>query len=128
MTLPTHLVDTLGEAAPGATVVVEGDEAHHAVAVRRLRAGRQLLDHPAGAVDRRQRLLGEGDRSTVAGDGEQVVEGHGADADLDGRSLDGRGRVSGGHADHGTPAGARSPARCAVLCLRSETWWSHLGV
>ena len=55
MSLPTHLVDTLGEAVPGATVAVEGDEAHHAVAVRRLRAGERLvLTDGAGT-----RVLGE---------------------------------------------------------------------
>lgn len=39
MTLPVHLVPDLGEAAPGRVVDVEGDEAHHAVVVRRLRVG-----------------------------------------------------------------------------------------
>lgn len=42
MSLPVHLVDLTGVVA-GGTVVVEGDEAHHAVAVRRLRVGEQVL-------------------------------------------------------------------------------------
>lgn len=39
MSLPFHLVPDLGGARVGATVTVEGDEAHHAVAVRRMRVG-----------------------------------------------------------------------------------------
>ena len=42
MSLPVHLADLTGVRA-GEAVVVEGDEAHHAVAVRRLRVGEQLL-------------------------------------------------------------------------------------
>ncbi len=42
MTLPQHLVPSLVGVAPGATVTVEGDEAHHAVVVRRLRVGEQV--------------------------------------------------------------------------------------
>ncbi len=42
MTLPQHLVPTLDGVAVGGTVTVEGDEAHHAVAVRRLRTGEQV--------------------------------------------------------------------------------------
>lgn len=42
MTLPQHLVPSLAGVAVGQTVVVEGDEAHHAVVVRRLRAGEQV--------------------------------------------------------------------------------------
>lgn len=42
MSLPVHLVPDLAGTAPGGTVLVEGDEAHHAVAVRRMRAGEQL--------------------------------------------------------------------------------------
>jgi 16S rRNA (uracil1498-N3)-methyltransferase len=42
MSLPFHLVPALDGVAPGATVVVEGDEAHHAVAVRRLRPGERV--------------------------------------------------------------------------------------
>ncbi|GAA4801992.1 16S rRNA (uracil(1498)-N(3))-methyltransferase [Nocardioides caeni] len=42
MTLPQHLVPSLADAAPGGRVQVEGDEAHHAVVVRRLRVGERL--------------------------------------------------------------------------------------
>jgi 16S rRNA (uracil1498-N3)-methyltransferase len=43
MSLPVHLVPTLGGVAVGDVVTVEGDEAHHAVAVRRLRVGEQVV-------------------------------------------------------------------------------------
>ena len=43
MTLPVHWVPSLVEAAAGSTVEVTGDEAHHAVAVRRLRVGESLM-------------------------------------------------------------------------------------
>jgi 16S rRNA (uracil1498-N3)-methyltransferase len=43
MSLPVHLVPSLDGAAPGSLVRVEGDEAHHAVAVRRLRVGEALM-------------------------------------------------------------------------------------
>ncbi|GAB2767394.1 16S rRNA (uracil(1498)-N(3))-methyltransferase [Nocardioides salsibiostraticola] len=43
MTLPMHLVDSLDGVRPGSTVAVEGDEAHHAVVVRRLRVGESVL-------------------------------------------------------------------------------------
>lgn len=43
MTLPVHLAPTLVDVTPGSTVAVEGDEAHHAVAVRRLRVGEQVV-------------------------------------------------------------------------------------
>lgn len=43
MSLPVHLVPSLDGVAPGSSVVVEGDEAHHAVAVRRLRVGEELV-------------------------------------------------------------------------------------
>ncbi|KRA29438.1 MULTISPECIES: 16S rRNA (uracil(1498)-N(3))-methyltransferase [unclassified Nocardioides] len=42
MTLPQHLVASLAGVAVGDTVTVEGDEAHHAVVVRRLRVGEPL--------------------------------------------------------------------------------------
>ena len=46
MSLHVHLVPSLAGAAAGATVTVEGAEAHHAVAVRRLAVGEpvQLTD------------------------------------------------------------------------------------
>ena len=43
MSLPVHLVPTLAGVGVGAEVVVEGDEAHHAVAVRRLRVGEHVV-------------------------------------------------------------------------------------
>lgn len=43
MTLPVHLVPSLAGVSPGATVTVEGDEAHHAVTVRRLRVGETVV-------------------------------------------------------------------------------------
>ena len=43
MTLPVHLVPSLEGVAPGSLVHVDGDEAHHAVAVRRMRVGESLV-------------------------------------------------------------------------------------
>lgn len=43
MTLPQHLVPSLAGVVAGSEVTVEGDEAHHAVVVRRLRVGEALL-------------------------------------------------------------------------------------
>ena len=43
MSLPVHWVPTLAGVRPGQRVEVEGDEAHHAVAVRRLRTGEPVL-------------------------------------------------------------------------------------
>lgn len=43
MSLPVHLVPDLDEVAVGHEVSVDGDEAHHAVAVRRLRVGEQVV-------------------------------------------------------------------------------------
>jgi 16S rRNA (uracil1498-N3)-methyltransferase len=42
MSLPVHWVESLEGVRPGDPVTVEGDEAHHAVAVRRLRVGEQV--------------------------------------------------------------------------------------
>ncbi len=42
MSLPVHLVPSLDGVAVGDPVTVDGDEAHHAVAVRRLRAGESV--------------------------------------------------------------------------------------
>jgi len=41
--LPVHLVPALDGVVAGGTVTIEGDEAHHAVAVRRLRAGERVV-------------------------------------------------------------------------------------
>jgi 16S rRNA (uracil1498-N3)-methyltransferase len=43
MSLPVHLVPGLAEVVAGQPVEVTGDEAHHAVAVRRLRAGERVV-------------------------------------------------------------------------------------
>ncbi len=43
MSLPVHLVPPLGGVSVGDDLTVEGDEAHHAVAVRRLRVGEQVV-------------------------------------------------------------------------------------
>jgi 16S rRNA (uracil1498-N3)-methyltransferase len=43
MSLPVHLVPDLAGVGAGTDVTVEGDEAHHAVAVRRLRVGEQVV-------------------------------------------------------------------------------------
>ena len=43
MSLPVHWVESLVGVQPGDHVTVEGDEAHHAVAVRRLRAEKRLV-------------------------------------------------------------------------------------
>jgi 16S rRNA (uracil1498-N3)-methyltransferase len=43
VSLPVHLVPSLAGVTPGATVTVEGDEAHHGVAVRRLRVGESVV-------------------------------------------------------------------------------------
>ncbi|KRF15434.1 16S rRNA methyltransferase [Nocardioides sp. Soil797] len=43
MSLPVHLVPTLDGVAVGSVVEITGDEAHHAVAVRRLRVGEQVV-------------------------------------------------------------------------------------
>ncbi|TGN64968.1 16S rRNA (uracil(1498)-N(3))-methyltransferase [Nocardioides eburneiflavus] len=43
MSLPVHLVESLADVSVGSLVEVTGDEAHHAVAVRRLREGEQVV-------------------------------------------------------------------------------------
>ena len=43
MSLPVHLVPSLAGTEVGSSVEVTGDEAHHAVAVRRLRVGEQVV-------------------------------------------------------------------------------------
>ena len=51
MSLPVHLAESLAGVGAGALVEVTGDEAHHAVAVRRLRVGERLvLTDGAGTV------------------------------------------------------------------------------
>ncbi|HEX5860939.1 MAG TPA: 16S rRNA (uracil(1498)-N(3))-methyltransferase [Nocardioides sp.] len=43
MSLPVHLVPSLADVSAGSVVTVGGDEAHHAVAVRRLRVGESVV-------------------------------------------------------------------------------------
>ncbi|MDR7251084.1 16S rRNA (uracil1498-N3)-methyltransferase [Nocardioides sp. BE266] len=43
MSLPVHLVESLADVRVGSVVEVTGDEAHHAVAVRRLREGEHVV-------------------------------------------------------------------------------------
>jgi 16S rRNA (uracil1498-N3)-methyltransferase len=43
MSLPVHVVPSLDGVTVGATVTVDGDEAHHAVAVRRTRVGERVV-------------------------------------------------------------------------------------
>jgi 16S rRNA (uracil1498-N3)-methyltransferase len=43
MSLPIHWVASLAGSRVGDRITVEGDEAHHAVAVRRLRVGEALV-------------------------------------------------------------------------------------
>ena len=43
MSLPVHLVPSLAGVSAGSSVEVTGDEAHHAVAVRRLRVGESVV-------------------------------------------------------------------------------------
>ena len=48
MSLPVHWVESLDGVRPGDRVTVDGDEAHHAVAVRRMR-----VDEPLTLTDGR---------------------------------------------------------------------------
>lgn len=43
MSLPVHWVESLAGVRPGHPIEVTGDEAHHAVAVRRIRAGEEVV-------------------------------------------------------------------------------------
>lgn len=43
MSLPVHLVASLAETSAGDLVAVDGDEGHHAVAVRRLKVGERVV-------------------------------------------------------------------------------------
>jgi len=65
VSLPVHLVDALDGVAPGSVVEVTGDEAHHAVAVRRLREGEQVVLTDG---------LGTSVTGTVAATGKRVFE------------------------------------------------------
>ena len=92
MTLPVHWVPSLVDATVGSTVEVTGDEAHHAVAVRRLRVGESVV-----LTDGRGRSV----TGPVARDGQAGVLGGGrigarrracARARGDGRAGDPEGR------------------------------------
>ena len=65
MSLPVHLVPSLDGVRAGDVVTVEGDEAHHAVAVRRLRVGERVV-----LTDGRGRTAS----GTVAGTGKRRLE------------------------------------------------------
>lgn len=62
MSLPVHLVESLAGVWPGQVVTLEGDEAHHAVAVRRMVVGEEVvLTDGAGAAVRGE-IAGTGKR------------------------------------------------------------------
>lgn len=65
MSLPVHLVPSLDGVRSGDVVTVEGDEAHHAVAVRRMREGERLV-----LTDGRGRTV----EGTVAGTGKRRLD------------------------------------------------------
>ncbi len=59
MSLPVHLVESLAGVDAGDPVAVTGDEAHHAVAVRRLRVGERVqLTDGAGYPNKPTSLIG----------------------------------------------------------------------
>ena len=75
MTLPVHLVPGLDGVVPGAHVEVTGAEAHHAVAVRRLRGGEQVVLTDGQGRSLTGRVVSTGKRVfTVLADSIQVIE------------------------------------------------------
>lgn len=66
MSLPVHLLDSLADAAVGAVVSLEGDEAHHAVAVRRMRVGEQLVLTDGAGTSVTAEVVGTGKRALTA--------------------------------------------------------------
>ena len=139
MSLPVHWVPSLAGARRRRPVEVEGDEAHHAVAVRRLRVGEQVVltdgpartvtgpwPRPASASGRHRRrgrrrsprptpsftvvqALPKGDRGELAV--EVLTEvGVATDRAVGGRAL-GRGLEGRARATSRWPGGARRPAR-----------------
>jgi 16S rRNA (uracil1498-N3)-methyltransferase len=62
VSLPVHLVPSLAEVRAGEEVAVEGDEAHHAVAVRRLRAGERVVLTDGGGLSATGEVLSAGKR------------------------------------------------------------------
>lgn len=76
MSLPVHLVESLAEAAPGSVVVVDGDEAHHAVAVRRMRVGEEVVLTDGAGTRVRGEVAATGKRrlEVLVADVERVAE------------------------------------------------------
>ena len=75
MSLPVHLVPTLSGVTAGATVEVTGDEAHHAVAVRRLRAGEQVVLTDGAGTSAVGEVAGTGKRVFTVAVTSVAVEG-----------------------------------------------------
>ncbi len=65
MTLPVHWVESLAGVRVGDAVEVEGDEAHHAVAVRRLRVGEQVVLTDGRGITVTATVTGTGKRRLV---------------------------------------------------------------
>lgn len=76
MSLPVHLADGLAGLRPGTGVVLEGEEAHHAVAVRRMRAGERLMLTDGRGVRVLAEVTGTGKRrlEAVALEVEELAE------------------------------------------------------
>ncbi|MCW2797136.1 16S rRNA (uracil(1498)-N(3))-methyltransferase [Nocardioides sp.] len=66
MSLPVQLVSSLAGVTVGADVSVEGDEAHHAVAVRRLRVGEQVVLTDGRGTSARAEVASTGKRQFTA--------------------------------------------------------------
>ena len=62
MSLPVHLVPALADAVAGSVVEVVGDEAHHAVAVRRLREGEEVVLTDGAGTSARGEVASTGKR------------------------------------------------------------------
>jgi 16S rRNA (uracil1498-N3)-methyltransferase len=62
MSLPVHWVASLAGVRPGHPIEVTGDEAHHAVAVRRLRAGERVVLTDGGGRTATGRVVTTGKR------------------------------------------------------------------
>jgi len=66
VSLPVHLVASLAGVSVGSDVGVEGDEAHHAVAVRRLRVGEQVVLTDGSGTSVRAEVASTGKRVFTA--------------------------------------------------------------
>lgn len=75
MSLPVHLAPSLAGTVAGAEVTVEGDEAHHAVAVRRLRVGERVVLTDGAGTSVRGPVVSTGKRVFTVTAEEVVVEG-----------------------------------------------------